>query len=204
MPVPDPIPSSNTAIEANGDVQHFQHFNNAQVNQDYTPTSLSGSLIASKLTSHPLPLQPFDLSIDEKPPISNGGLLPSLKAIPLASFYKLHRVPSFSTMTDSDAGSENAPDLKLPRRESTVEPPEPAPAPTNGVHNKILEQVIRTPGRQPSPQPTHLSVPGSSGQPRVLQEEGSGYVAPKFEGKELQMDQGKRELSITVNYELMD
>lgn len=25
---------------------------------------------------------------------------------------------------------------------------------------------------------------------RVLHEEGSGYVAPKFEGKELQMDQG--------------
>jgi len=34
-----------------------------------------------------------------------------------------------------------------------------------------------------------LSVPGSS-QHKVLHEEGSGYVAPKFEGKELQMDQG--------------
>lgn len=77
--------------------------------------------------------------------------------------------------------------VKLPRRESTTEPPERMPE--NGVHNKILEQAIRTPGRQPSPQPTHLSVPGSS-QHKVLHEEGSGYVAPKFEGKELQMDQG--------------
>ena len=73
---------------------------------------------------------------------------------------------------------------EIPRSEtSSTEPP-------NGVHNKLLEQVIRTPGRQPSPQPTHLSVPGPA-QPRVLHEEGSGYVAPKFEGKDLQMEQGR-------------
>lgn len=90
-----------------------------------------------------------------------------------------------STEQVSENGLQNA--VKLPRRESTTEPPERLPA--NGVHNKVLEQVVRTPGRQPSPQPTHLSVPGSS-QHKVLQEEGSGYVAPKFEGKELQMDQG--------------
>ena len=87
----------------------------------------------------------------------------------------------------SETGGQNA--VKLPRRESTAEPPERLPE--NGVHNKVLEQVVRTPGRQPSPQPTHLSVPGSS-QHKVLHEEGSGYVAPKFEGKELQMDQGMR------------
>ncbi|KAF2147187.1 uncharacterized protein K452DRAFT_240434 [Aplosporella prunicola CBS 121167] len=57
----------------------------------------------------------------------------------------------------------------------------------NGVKNKLLDTVIRTPGREPSPQPTHLSVPGSS-QHRVLHEEGPGYVAPKFEGKEQQME----------------
>ncbi|GAB7357130.1 hypothetical protein MBLNU459_g7928t3 [Dothideomycetes sp. NU459] len=57
----------------------------------------------------------------------------------------------------------------------------------NGVKNKLLEQVIRTPDRQPSPQPTHLSVPGSH-YPRVLQEQGSGYVAPLFEGKTQQME----------------
>lgn len=57
----------------------------------------------------------------------------------------------------------------------------------NGVKNKLLEQVIRTPDRQPSPQPTHLSVP-SSHHSRVLQEQGPGYVAPKFEGKSKQME----------------
>lgn len=61
-----------------------------------------------------------------------------------------------------------------------------SPAP-NGVQNKLLDTVIRTPGREPSPQPTHLSVPGSAHH-RVLQEEGPGYVAPKFEGKEQQME----------------
>lgn len=56
------------------------------------------------------------------------------------------------------------------------------------VHNKLLDNVSRTPGRQPSPQPTHLGIPG--GTTRVLSEEGPGYVAQKFEGKQKQMDQG--------------
>lgn len=56
------------------------------------------------------------------------------------------------------------------------------------AQNKLLERVVRTPGRQPSPQPTHLSVPGTPPPPRVLHEEGPGYVAPKFEGKAAQME----------------
>jgi len=59
---------------------------------------------------------------------------------------------------------------------------------SNSVYNKALEQVIRTPDRQPSPQPTHMSIPGTH-TPRVLHEKGSGYVAPTFEGKEQQMEQ---------------
>ncbi|EMC96096.1 hypothetical protein BAUCODRAFT_71533 [Baudoinia panamericana UAMH 10762] len=56
-------------------------------------------------------------------------------------------------------------------------------------HNKLLERVVRTPGRQPSPQPTHLSVPGAPPQhSHTLHETGSGYVAPKFEGKQKQME----------------
>ncbi|EEQ31789.1 NAD-dependent glutamate dehydrogenase [Microsporum canis] len=51
--------------------------------------------------------------------------------------------------------------------------------------NKQLDNVVRTPGRQPSPQPTHLGIPG--GTHRVLAEQGPGYVAAKFEGKEAQM-----------------
>ncbi|KAL1958067.1 hypothetical protein VTO42DRAFT_5107 [Malbranchea cinnamomea] len=52
--------------------------------------------------------------------------------------------------------------------------------------NKHLDAVVRTPGRQPSPQPTHLGIPG--GTHRVLSEEGPGYVATVFEGKEKQME----------------
>ena len=55
-------------------------------------------------------------------------------------------------------------------------------------HNKHLDHVIRTPGRQPSPQPVHLGLPGHH---RVLSEEGSGYISAKFEGKQEQMEKGK-------------
>ena len=55
------------------------------------------------------------------------------------------------------------------------------------VHNKLLDTVVQN--REPTPQPTHLSVPGSGANtPRVLHEEGSGYVAPKFEGKQQQRE----------------
>lgn len=68
--------------------------------------------------------------------------------------------------------------------------------PVNGAPaaptNKLLEQVSGTHPRRPSPLPTHLSVPGSGAStPRVLPQEGSegsGYVAPKFEGKAKQME----------------
>jgi hypothetical protein len=63
----------------------------------------------------------------------------------------------------------------------------------SAAHHKLLDAVVRTPGRQPSPQPTLLGVPGTShsNNSRVLHEEGPGYVAPKFEGKEHQMEQGE-------------
>jgi hypothetical protein len=120
---------------------------------------------------------------------SNVAFWSPLKAIPLASYYKLHRVPSLTAMTEPDSSDGDMEPVQLPRRESTVEPQERLPQ--NGVHNKLFDHVIRTPERRPSPQPTHLSVPGPSSH-KVLHEEGSGYVAPKFEGKELQMDQGMR------------
>ena len=67
-------------------------------------------------------------------------------------------------------------------------------------HNKLVEQVVRTPGRQPSPQPTHLGVPGANQQHRILEETGSGYVAPKFEGKDRQMEDGMMTLRYTRSY----
>ena len=67
--------------------------------------------------------------------------------------------------------------------------------PINPAKHKLIEQVIRTPGRQPSPQPTLLGVPGASSSNqslhRILSDHGSGYVAPKFEGKKNQMAEGK-------------
>lgn len=192
-------------------VQRFQLVDNNDSNHvNCASTTTNRNLLtASKLTPHHLPIQSLDINAAANPLTSNGAFWSPLKAIPLASYYKLHRVPSLSTMTEPDSdemdeihvprsestvepteqvseyGVQNA--VKLPRRESTTEPPERLLE--NGVHNKILEHIVRTPGRQPSPQPTHLSVPSSS-QHKVLHEEGSGYVAPKFEGKELQMDQG--------------
>lgn len=181
MPAPDgPHPAP-----ANGTVEHFQFFDDANLN--CTTKDLRHPLAASKLTSNDPPRQSADINASEKRIAHSEAFWPPLKAIPLASYYKLHRVPSFTAMSEPDSGTEDAKGVQLPRRESTSEAPDRLPQ--NGIHNKILEQVVRTPGRQPSPQPTHLSVQGPN-QHKVLHEEGSGYVAPKFEGKELQMDQG--------------
>jgi len=66
----------------------------------------------------------------------------------------------------------------------------------NSPANKLVDQVIRTPGREPSPQPTHFSVPygngGSNGQNphRVLRSATVGYIAPTFVGKAAQMEEG--------------
>lgn len=56
-------------------------------------------------------------------------------------------------------------------------------------HNKILDSVAGSDHRMPSPQPTHLTIPGSPH--RVLSEEDPGYIAAKFEGKDRQMDEGE-------------
>jgi glutamate dehydrogenase len=59
--------------------------------------------------------------------------------------------------------------------------------------HKLLGQSLPAQDRRPAPHPTHLNVPGSSGvsTPRIIPQEGaggSGYVAPKFEGKAKQME----------------
>jgi glutamate dehydrogenase len=52
--------------------------------------------------------------------------------------------------------------------------------------NKVVANLSTSPGRMPSPQPTNL---GGAGQThRVINEHGSGYIAPKFEGKHEQME----------------
>jgi glutamate dehydrogenase len=71
--------------------------------------------------------------------------------------------------------------------------------PLNTVTNKLIEQVIRTPGRTPSPQPAHYSVQVGNGQNgngghhnKILRSATLGYEAPKFEGKPQQMEQGEK------------
>jgi glutamate dehydrogenase len=71
-------------------------------------------------------------------------------------------------------------------------------SPVNGMTgaqvaaHKLLGQNLPAPDRRPSPNPTHLNIPGSGhSTPRIIPQEGaggSGYVAPKFEGKDKQME----------------
>jgi hypothetical protein len=64
-----------------------------------------------------------------------------------------------------------------------------------GAHpqHKLLDVAVRTPGRLPSPQPTLLGVQGTnhSNSSRIIPEQGPGYVAPAFEGKEQQKEDGE-------------
>lgn len=176
----------------------------------------------------------FDINVPSglKERQSTPSFWAPLKAIPITSFYKLHRAPSFSVMAEPELAKINGnvssshaepattsrptglippdgvalpldnslvksmPDepvspngVELPRGDSISSTVREERVPPNGIHNKLLEQVIRTPGRQPSPLPTHLSIPAPSHY-RVSPEDGPGYVAPRFEGKEQQMEQG--------------
>ena len=183
------IPDLECTTRGDGEVKAFQLFGGPLPHdRGHGTCPKSKSLSATKIISnHPSP-QNINLNLPSPKKLpSNGGFWSPLKAIPLASFYKLHRVPSLTAM--SDPGQIDTHAIELPRSQPMSSPEPQEHLPPNGIHNKLLEQVIRTPDRQPSPQPTHLSVPGPS-QHRVLHEEDSGYVAPKFEGKELQMDQG--------------
>ena len=189
------VPDRQSGVPIHGEaaIDHFALYDNTpepltngHTNGIHCPPSRSPILSARNTLAAHLPPQAIDLRPCPKDAISNGAFWPPLKAIPLADFYKFHRVPSPPNMDETQNNGVH----EIPRSEtSSTELP-------NGVHNKLLEQVIRTPGRQPSPQPTHLSVPGPA-QPRVLHEEGSGYVAPTFEGKDLQMDQGNLTVFLT-------
>jgi hypothetical protein len=60
--------------------------------------------------------------------------------------------------------------------------------------NKHLDNIVSSPIRKPSPQPTHFSVPPKNGNGnghRVLRSATVGYIAPEFKGKAAQMLQGR-------------
>ncbi len=184
------VPDLECSTREDGEVEPFQLFSQGITDEHshvHGSCPKNKSLSAGTKTAPPQNLN-IILPTSPKQLPSSSGFWSPLKAIPLSSFYKLHRVPSLTAMTGP--GQTDTHTIELPRTEPMSNPEPSETLPQNGIiHNKILEQVIRTPGRQPSPQPMHLSLPGPS-QHRVLHEEGSGYVAPKFEGKELQMDQG--------------
>ncbi|TVY32418.1 NAD-specific glutamate dehydrogenase [Lachnellula subtilissima] len=84
--------------------------------------------------------------------------------------------------------------------EDDVSPATPTDPATNPA-NKLIEQVVRTPGRQPSPQPTHFSIPyrngngnGNGNPHRILRSGTVGYIAPEFKGKKDQMLQVKTKI----------
>ncbi|KAL5319815.1 hypothetical protein ACEPPN_012873 [Leptodophora sp. 'Broadleaf-Isolate-01'] len=71
--------------------------------------------------------------------------------------------------------------------------------------HKMVDQLLKSPDRHPSPQPTHFSVPYGNGKNgtngngngnghRVLRSATVGYVAPEFKGKQAQMVQVKGKL----------
>lgn len=72
------------------------------------------------------------------------------------------------------------------------------PTPPISPTNKSLEAVVQSPGRGPSPQPVHFSVPYTNGKAngnggnghRILRSATVGYIAPEFAGKLEQMAQG--------------
>lgn len=95
-------------------------------------------------------------------------------------------------MADGAPARQSSPTLPLQNGTATPETKNAKPASSTAIHNKLLDHVIRTPERQPSPQPTHLGVASTTGLHQLMSEEGPGYVAPKFEGKDQQKDQGKQ------------
>jgi hypothetical protein len=81
------------------------------------------------------------------------------------------------------------------------------------VH-KLVDQVSRTPGRLPSPQPIHfdsLDVPyknghgknGNGNGHRVLRSATVGYIAPEFKGKKAQKLEGKSSNHSKVRHSVM-
>lgn len=197
------VPDLDCSTREDGEVESFQLFSNDIIADEHSHAHGTCPKNKSLSAGTKSTVQPKNLDIilptSPKPSPSPSGYWSPLKAIPLSSFYKLHRVPSLTAMGENSQADAHT--IELPRSEPISNPEPLENMLQNGsIHNKILEQVIRTPGRQPSPQPTHLCVPGPS-QHKVLHEEGSGYVAPKFEGKELQMDQGISKLYRPVSPE---
>lgn len=65
--------------------------------------------------------------------------------------------------------------------------------PINPPNKKLLDRLVLSGGRQPSPQPTHFSSTyknGNGNGHRILRSATVGYYAPEFKGKKDQMALG--------------
>jgi len=83
---------------------------------------------------------------------------------------------------------DNMANLEPPTSPRSPKSPRPLPV------NKLVEDIVQSPGRHPSPQPTHFSAPyknGNGNGHRVLRSATVGYIAPEFKGKKAQMLQGE-------------
>lgn len=97
-------------------------------------------------------------------------------------------IPPFDesiTFPHFDETKTNMPDSEPQKTTLTINPPT----------NKTLTQLAGSPGRHPSPQPTHFSMPysyknGNGNGHRVLRSATVGYSAPEFKGKKDQMELG--------------
>jgi hypothetical protein len=102
--------------------------------------------------------------------------------------------PAFVDIFDETAEMDRSPISPTPRA-SPASPTSKKAVDRSPAANKLVEQIIRTPGREPSPQPTHFSLPYGNGNGhnphRVLRSATVGYIAPTFVGKADQMEEGK-------------
>lgn len=155
-----------------------------------------------------------NVSIPQKGDSSRRYFLLLFKLNYTISYLELQRLPSFKmalvlAMSPADSLSpttEFPPFEDFPLLEEAAsyegsvanmaDPASPLPnSPTSPISptvpaNRLVDKVARIPDRQPSPQPTHFSVPyrnGNGNGHRVLRSATVGYTAPEFKGKKEQM-----------------
>lgn len=102
-------------------------------------------------------------------------------------------IPS-STPTSEACNGDTLPARPLPKLFNSRDGSGPGtPIGFQRPHNKHLDHAVDAALRHPSPQPTHLGVPGT---PHQILADDPGYIAATFEGKQKQMEQGMRFINL--------
>ena len=111
-----------------------------------------------------------------------------------ASFQEPQNLPKYEETVDFPKYEELPEFSEIDESTSVMADISGTPRSPSSPTNKNVEQIVRTPGRKPSPQPTHFSVPPKNGNGnghRILRSATVGYIAPEFKGKAAQMLQGE-------------